>query len=75
MACTPTLVNAQVEVLMPIYRLYFLDARNKITEPACQVNCATDEDVLTTAAEMLGKYPPAIEIWDEGRIVGRVPVA
>jgi hypothetical protein len=60
---------------MPIYRLYFLNGQNKITEPACEVNCATDEDALTTAAKKLGKYPPAIEIWDEARVVGRVPVA
>jgi hypothetical protein len=52
---------------MQTYRLYFINAEGKITEPPKVVECQTDEEALVEAQKYLdGK---AVEVWKGARIL------
>jgi hypothetical protein len=55
---------------MPVYRLYWVGADDHF-KLAQDVECASDEEVLARAERMLDGHA-AMEVWETGRLVGRV---
>ena len=53
------------------YRIYFLNARNRITDTQV-VDCVDDRGCVEQALELLRGHPEywAVEIWQESRKVG-----
>jgi len=54
---------------MPYYRIYFLKPSGEIVD-AEDVECADDQDAVTTATTMMDKHP-AVEIWQQKRVIGK----
>jgi hypothetical protein len=55
---------------MPVYRIYLLNAAGRIAS-ATEVDCDTDEDVLSAAKRQLDADALA-EVWQLGRCLGTV---
>jgi hypothetical protein len=53
------------------YRIYFLNARNRITD-AQVIDCADDRGCVQQALELLREHPEywAVEIWQDTRKIG-----
>jgi hypothetical protein len=56
---------------MLFVRLYVIDSNGHIRKPPEVVECLDDEDALSKATERL--HGETIEIWDQGRLVGKLP--
>lgn len=56
---------------MPRYQLYLLETNGRIAEPALERRCANDTEALLLALDVSERYP-AVEVWAEDRVVGRV---
>jgi hypothetical protein len=54
---------------MPHYRIYFLKPSGEIVG-AEEVECADDQDAVTTATTMMDKHP-AVETWQQKRVIGK----
>jgi len=55
---------------MPVYRLYGVGADDHFKSVKA-VECASDVEALATAKKMIGRLA-AIEVWEAGKLVGRV---
>lgn len=56
---------------MPGYRLYMINAADRITALHSNIDCHNDADALAAAAGLLGQGI-ALEIWSGVRLVGTV---
>lgn len=56
---------------MPRYRLFLLDASSRATGVVLERRCATDREALLLAMDVV-EHHPAVEVWAEECIVGRV---
>lgn len=57
---------------MADYRCYFVDSLNKI-HSATELQCAEDAEAMQQADALARSQRLSAEIWDGGRLVGRVP--
>lgn len=60
------------ETAMADYRCYFVDSLNKI-QAATDLRCAEDAEAMQQADALARSQRLSVEIWDGGRLVGRVP--
>jgi hypothetical protein len=54
---------------MPYYRIYLLSEDDRIDDVR-EAHCTSDEEAIAAARGLIGDYP-AVEIWTNGRLVGR----
>jgi hypothetical protein len=55
---------------MPDYRIYALTPEGHIEEPPRVVACATDQDAIKQARQLL--YDKDFEVWEGPRLVTRI---
>lgn len=60
------------ETAMADYRCYFVDSLNQI-QAATDLRCAEDAEAMQQADALARSRRLSAEIWDGGRLVGRVP--